>query len=171
MGIISLEKVVGVMMGLEDYIKTWKEDRYKIEIEVFPKSKCPKKAHPSDAGFDVYSMSNLSIKPGEIVVVPLGFRMKFSDKSWAQLCPKSGLSLKGLHVMAGVIDSEYRGEVSAVVINLNQKSGNIIKIEKGDKVAQLIMHPYAKDYFIEKVESIEIDTDRGEGGFNSTGDK
>jgi dUTP pyrophosphatase len=148
-------------------IKEWKIERYKIKVETFQNGQIPKKAHPEeDAGFDFFTPEDTIIKPNEIKSVPLNIKMKFCKESFGKVYPKSGLSLKGLDVMAGVIDSGYRGNVTLVLTNFGKED---IIIKAGEKIAQLVMHPYSSEYYTEEVDKIDKDSDRGEGGFNSTG--
>lgn len=162
-------------LGLIDrlsYIKQWNKNRYTVEIEIMEKGKIPSKAYDTgDAGFDLFTPVDIKIMPGEVLTIPLNFKLKFNKNSFGQIYPKSGLSAKGLQVMAGVVDSSYRGNVCVVISNLNWKNDAGIEIKAGEKVAQLIMHPYSEDYGLQVVEKIEIDTKRGDGGFNSTGSK
>ena len=93
---------------------------------------------------------------------------------------KSGLGSKGLLIYAGVIDQEYRGIPHVIMTNVNiidhlDSEGfpimrtEPIVIKKGEKVAQLIMNPYASQFYIRQVDKVNTETSRGEGGFGSTG--
>lgn len=156
---------------MNKHLMDLREQLFKIEVEVLEGGKLPLKAHASDAGFDLYATEDFCVEPGEVIRHPLKIKLKLPDGSWARVEGKSGLGAKGLLVFAGVIDTGYRGEISAVVTNLNHKSGVPIKIEAGDKVAQLTMNPYNKDYYMVQVANVPNDTDRGSGGFGSTGQK
>ncbi len=154
---------------LNGYINNWKNERYTVEVELGDNAKMPNKAHPvEDAGFDLYTPTNVIIKPGEVKTIPLNFKISFSNKSYGQIAPKSGLASKGLQIMGGIIDSGYRGTVSVIVTNLNW-GNDIISIQAGEKIAQLIMHPYSPDYSLKQVSKIKNNSERGNGGFNSTG--
>ena len=125
----------------------------------------PHYAHPGDAGMDIFSAEETVIKAGEIKSVRTGIKMELPECFVGLVWDKSGLALKnGIKTMAGVIDSGYRGEIGIVLANL---SGQDYKIEKGQKIAQML---------IQKVERMEIEetkelseTKRGEGGFGSSG--
>jgi dUTP pyrophosphatase len=127
----------------------------------------PAYAHPSDAGMDVRSVEELAIAPGKRALVRTGLVMMLPQLYEAQVRPRSGLALKhGITVLntPGTIDSGYRGEVGVVLINLGQEE---FKVAKGDKIAQLVIAPVTQP---EIAEAFDVDeTDRGEGGFGSTG--
>ena len=125
----------------------------------------PKFAHEGDAGMDLYSSEDMEIKPGERVQIPTGIAMHIPDNCVGLIWDKSGLSHKfGLKTLGGVIDSGYRGEIKIGIINL---SNEYYKIEKGHKVAQIIIQEIVRPT-IEEVEDLE-DSSRGENGFGSTG--
>lgn len=125
----------------------------------------PKREHEGDAGLDLYSIMNLEIAPNERVKIGTGIAMSLPLNYVGLLWDKSGLASKeGLKVLGGVIDAGYRGEIIVAIINLSE---NKYKVEKGQKIAQLL---------IQKVELPEVcevseleDTKRGFGGFGSTG--
>lgn len=134
---------------------------------IHPDAVLPAYAHPSDAGMDVRSVEELAIAPGKRALVRTGLVMMLPPLYEAQVRPRSGLALKsGITVLntPGTIDSGYRGEVGVVLINLGQEE---FKVAKGDKIAQLVIAPVTQP---EIVEASDVDeTDRGEGGFGSTG--
>ena len=132
-----------------------------------PAAQLPAYAHPGDAGMDVRSVVDLTIAPGERALVRTGLVLMLPPNAEAQVRPRSGLALKhGVTVLntPGTIDSGYRGEVGVILINLGAEP---FKVEKGMKIAQLVIAPVTQ---AEIVEVSEIDsTDRGAGGFGSTG--
>ena len=134
---------------------------------IHPDAVLPAYAHPSDAGMDVRSVEELAIAPGKRALVRTGLVMMLPPLYEAQVRPRSGLALKhGITVLntPGTIDSGYRGEVGVVLINLGQEE---FTVAKGDKIAQLVIAPVTQP---EIVEAFDVDeTDRGEGGFGSTG--
>ena len=134
---------------------------------IHPDAVLPAYAHPSDAGMDVRSVEDLAIAPGKRALVRTGLVMMLPPLYEAQVRPRSGLALKhGITVLntPGTIDSGYRGEVGVVLINLGQEE---FKVAKGDKIAQLVLAPVTQP---EVAEAFDVDeTDRGEGGFGSTG--
>jgi dUTP pyrophosphatase len=134
---------------------------------IHPDAVLPAYAHPSDAGMDVRSVEELAIAPGKRALVRTGLVMMLPPLYEAQVRPRSGLALKhGITVLntPGTIDCGYRGEVGVVLINLGQEE---FKVAKGDKIAQLVIAPVTQP---EIAEAFDVDeTDRGEGGFGSTG--
>lgn len=157
-----------------------RETTFKIECEVLEEGKLPSKKNPKDCGFDVFATEDVVIYPGQCKKVPLNIKLKLPQGTWANITGKSSLGAKGLLVHAGVIDEEYRGIPHVVMANVNvieaiDEEGfplmrtTPIVVKKGEKLAQLIMNPYSPNFYIEPVNHIEADTDRGEGGFGSTG--
>lgn len=127
----------------------------------------PKYAHENDAGVDLYSTESYMLKPGDRVLVSTGIKIALPPGYEAQIRPRSGLALKyGITVCntPGTIDSGYRGEIKVILINLGKKE---FKIEKGMKIAQMIVNKVEKIEF-EEVPKLDK-TKRNEGGFGSTG--
>ena len=135
--------------------------------KVHPDAVLPAYAHPSDAGMDVRSVEDLVIAPGGRALVRTGLVMLLPPMYEAQVRPRSGLALKsGVTVLntPGTIDSGYRGEVGVILANFGDAD---FQVKKGDKVAQIVIAPVTQP---EIVETDEVDeTDRGAGGFGSTG--
>jgi len=153
---------------------------FEIKVKVEEGGLLPFKARQSDAGFDVYATSDITIYPGQVVKHPLNIRLKLPAGTWAEVTSKSGLGAKGLLVYAGVIDEEYRGIVHVIMSNLNLIEGldeqgiplmrtEPIVIKKGEKLAQVILNPYNSSFYMTQVEELDMNTSRGEGGFGSTG--
>ena len=134
---------------------------------VHPDAVLPAYAHPSDAGMDVRSVDDLVIPPGGRALVHTGLVMLLPPMHEAQVRPRSGLALKhGVTVLntPGTIDSGYRGEVGVILANFGSAD---FEVRKGDKIAQLVIAPVLQPEVVE-VETID-ETDRGAGGFGSTG--
>lgn len=132
-----------------------------------PDAILPAYAHPGDAGMDVRSVEEVTIEPGGRKLVRTGLVMMLPPGYEAQVRPRSGLALKnGVTVLntPGTIDEGYRGEVGIILANFGQEP---FKVEKGAKIAQMVVVPCTR---AEIVETAEIDaTERGAGGFGSTG--
>ncbi len=127
----------------------------------------PDYAHHGDAGVDLYSVIDCIVKPGERILVNTGIQIALPIGYEAQVRPKSGLALKhGISVCntPGTVDAGYRGEVCVIVINHGDKE---FHIEKGSKIAQMVIKKVEKAEF-EEVEELD-ETSRNEGGFGSTG--
>lgn len=128
----------------------------------------PSYAHEGDAGLDLFSREEVVLKPFERKLVGTGIKVEIPRGYAGFVQPKSGRAAKeGLSIVntPGLIDSGYRGEVKAILINLDPEKEIVIK--KGEKIAQLV---------IQKVETVSVmeveelsETSRGEGGFGSTG--
>jgi dUTP pyrophosphatase len=131
---------------------------------VHPEAKLPVYGHPGDAGLDLFSVIDRALAPGEVFAVPTGIQVAIPTGFVGLIWDKSGLSLKRVHRLAGVVDAGYRGEVQVVMINL---SPDPFAVRKGMKIAQMLIQPVAA---LRVVESDNLDdTSRGEGGFGSTG--
>jgi dUTP pyrophosphatase len=131
---------------------------------IHPDAKIPVYGHPGDAGMDLYAVVDRTLAPGEVFAVPTGIQVAIPAGSVGLIWDKSGLSFKGVHRLAGVVDAVYRGEVQVVMINLGKEP---FAVMKGMKIAQMLIQPVTG---VRIVESETLDgTSRGEGGFGSTG--
>jgi len=129
----------------------------------------PSYAKPGDAGMDLYSTESVGIEAGERGLVKTGIALELPKGTEAQIRPRSGLALKkGLTVLntPGTIDEGYRGEVGVILIN---HSNEIVFIQKGDRIAQMVINKF-ESVKVEEIETLS-ETERGAGGFGSTGDK
>lgn len=125
----------------------------------------PHYAHEGDAGIDLRAAEEIVIKPGENKTVATGVKMAIPNGYVGLVWDKSGHASKNsIKSMAGVIDSGYRGEIRIVLINLGKED---FKITKDMKIAQILFQPVTRANLI-LTESLD-DTNRGEGGFGSTG--
>ena len=138
----------------------------KIKIQKTRDTKTPNYAHQGDAGLDIYSAEkNYILKPKERKGFLTGIKMEIPSGYVGLVWDKSGLAVKyGIKIMAGVIDSTYRGEIVIILINTGNEN---YLVEKNTKIAQML---------IQKVEQVEIEevenlneTKRGKSGFGSTG--
>ncbi|TSC59584.1 MAG: dUTP pyrophosphatase [Parcubacteria group bacterium Gr01-1014_107] len=122
-------------------------------------------AHPDDGCFDLYAAGEITIRPGERISIPTGFKMEIPAGYVGFVWDKSSLSHKnGLKTLGGVIDAGFRGEVKIGMINLSDKP---YIFKKNDKVAQMAIQK-REDIVIEEVEEL-AESLRGERGFGSTG--
>ena len=128
----------------------------------------PSYAHVGDAGADVYSVAEVTLEPLGRAAIPTGLAVDIPIGYEIQVRPKSGLALKhGVTVLntPGTIDAGYRGEIQILMINLGTESYTFLK---GQKVAQLVLKPVLQANYVEG----ELgSSDRGSGGFGSTGIK
>ena len=127
----------------------------------------PVRGSPDSAGFDLASAEATVIKAGGKGIVKTDLSIACPPGTYARIAPRSGLAVKKfIDVGAGVVDADYRGPVGVVLFNFGSED---FVVEKGDRVAQLILE---KISMVEAVEVDELtDTQRGSGGFGSTGVK
>ena len=98
-------------------------------------AKLPVYQHPGDAGMDLFAAEEVSLGAGEVKPVPTGIKMAIPEGYVGLIWDKSGISLQGVHRLAGVVDAGYRGEVKVVMINLGKLP---FAIKKGMKIAQML---------------------------------
>lgn len=134
---------------------------------VHPDAVVPAYAHPSDAGMDLRSVEDLVVAPGGRALVHTGLVVNLPPAYEAQVRPRSGLALRhGVTVLntPGTIDAGYRGEIGVILANFGAVP---FSVSKGDRIAQLVVAPVLQP---EVFEAFDVDsTDRGSGGFGSTG--
>ena len=127
----------------------------------------PTHSHEGDAGVDLRTSTDFKLQSGERRLVPTGIAVAIPQSYVGLVCPRSGMAVKyGISVVngPGVVDSGYRGELKVALINHGADS---VSFERGDRIAQLLVVPVAVP---ELTEVVELPTsDRGEGGFGSTG--
>ena len=150
--------------------------------KLHPHAKEPFRATTSDAGYDLFSTEYVTLEPFQRKLISTGINMEIPEGFYGRIAPRSGLACKkGIDVMAGVIDSGYRGEVKVLLINFNFEGYNLkpnafeamfgsvnrTEIKPGERIAQLI---------IEKCHTVEWKpmktlegSQRGEQGFGSSG--
>ena len=125
----------------------------------------PRYAHDGDAGMDLFAAEDYIVGAGERVLVSTGIAMELPEGYWANIRGKSGLAWKkGICILGGVIEHGYRGEYGVVVLNTSSEE---FVINKGDKVAQVVVAPVATAE-VEVVDELG-ESERGSGGFGSTG--
>ena len=142
-----------------------------MKIRIINKSphSLPKYETENSAGMDIraFIKNNINLKPLDRTIVTTGLYLSLPKGYEAQVRPRSGLAIKkGITVLnsPGTIDSDYRGEIGVILINL---SNEVFTIKNGDRVAQLIIAKYTSVIW-EEAEQLE-DSSRGSGGFGSTG--
>jgi dUTP pyrophosphatase len=129
----------------------------------------PSPASPGSAGFDLRAAvdGEVVIRPGERLLVPTGLVLEIPPGWEGQVRPRSGLALRhGIAIVnaPGTIDSDYRGEVGVILINLGETP---FPVKRGDRIAQLVLSPVQRVEW-EEAEELE-ESGRGDGGFGSTG--
>ena len=131
----------------------------------------PKYETPGSSGMDIaaHIAENITINPGEKALIPTGFSLAIPHGFEVQIRPRSGLAAKkSITVLntPGTIDADYRGEVKVILINLSKEK---FIVRNGERIAQMVVCPIAQVQLDEVKELFE--TDRGSGGFGSTGTK
>jgi len=134
-------------------------------------AKLPTRAYEGDLGFDLYALEDMELPAVSedggipVVLIRTGIAVEFPPGWGGFIKDRSSVAVKKkLHVIAGVIDNGYRGEIKVAIVNL---SGKVQKVEKGERIAQLvpvILYPYD----IQEADALS-ETQRGEGGFGSSG--
>tara|TARA_Y100000389_G_scaffold45476_2_gene40292 strand:+ start:1069 stop:1512 length:444 start_codon:yes stop_codon:yes gene_type:complete len=120
------------------------------------------------AGYDMYSAVDISIPPGERKVIYTKIKAAIPYGYYGRIADRSSVAVKnGVHVFAGVIDSDYRGEIMVCLYNSNSKE---FAIKKGDRISQLILEKIILPQVVVVDDENDLgDTNRGDGGFGSTG--
>lgn len=116
------------------------------------------------AGHDICSIEDVVLPPRQSVLVSTGIAIQLPENTYGQIAPRSGLSVKGVDVGAGVIDEDYRGEIKVLLRN---QSDQEIRLQKSERIAQLLVLPVL--YPLVVGSSDLSDTERGENGFGSSG--
>ena len=141
------------------------EQRHLSFKRLDPRATLPSRGSSQAAGLDIYSIEDVAIEPKQRALVRTGLAVAIPAGYYGRVAPRSGLATKkGLHVLAGVIDADYRGEIGCLLYNAGDET---IHLSTPSKICQLIIE---KIITPSAVWADEIsDTDRGSGGFGSTG--
>mgnify|MGYP000889899173 CR=1 FL=1 len=126
--------------------------------------KIPTRAHPTDSGLDLFAASGAVIHPGMTCRIRTGIAVAIPEGFEGQVRPRSSLASRGVYALLGTIDQGYRGEIGVILTNISTER---YQVHEGDRVAQLVVCPVALP--VPVVVSILDDTERGQGGFGSTG--
>jgi dUTP pyrophosphatase len=162
---------------LSETLKQLEEELYSSSIKsellvqkIHEDAILPSYAYPTDSGFDLCSVEEISIEPFGRALIPTGLRFNIPSGFEIQVRPKSGLAIKeGITVLntPGTVDQGYNGELKVIVFNTNNKP---FTIKNKMKIAQAVLCPVASGNFVTIVEVDNVEeTDRGENGFGSTG--
>jgi dUTP pyrophosphatase len=130
----------------------------------------PSQGSRFSAGIDLYASHSVIIPPWERKLINTGLLVQHIEpEHYLRVAPRSGLSVKGIDVGAGVIDSDYRGQIKVILINSSSKE---YSVTSGDRIAQAIMEKCTilnTIYINEEIHTFNFDKERGSGGFGSTG--
>lgn len=140
--------------------------KYKLKIKKLDSAaKIPEKAYSEDAGFDLYSNSSIILNSGDTAIIKTGIAVEIPKWFCGIIKDRSGVAAKRqIETLAGVIDSSYRGEIGIVMHNVSKEPRPILK---GEKIAQMLIVE-VPEVEIEVIDNLST-TERGEGGFGSTG--
>ena len=144
-------------------LKVWFGDNPEsLEIITYSKSEVH---YVTRVSTDFYGDNYVTLHPGHRIQIPTGIFIEVPKGYEIQVRPRSGKSFKkGLNVILGTIDSNYRGEIKVIVHNI---SNEVFTITEGEEIAQIVLCPVVHDWETYEVEKLS-DTTRGEGGFGST---
>lgn len=122
---------------------------------------------PGDAGYDLYALEGCTLPPGERALIRTGLHVEIPNQHVGLIKDRSSMALAGLHVMGGVIDSSYRGELKILLLNTNQTE---YAVSPGQKIAQMVVVSYYAEpvTVVDQLEQLS-ESDRGASGFGSTG--
>ena len=126
----------------------------------------PTRAHHDDAGLDLRAATDITIPSGAHALVPTGTAVAIPTGHVGMICPRSGLAAKHRVTVLnapGIIDAGYRGEIGVILINHGRATA---RISRGDRIAQLVITPFAH---LTPIAQALTTTDRGDSGFGSTG--
>ena len=135
-----------------------------VNVKLDDGAKMPTKAHTSDAGFDLYTPYEFTVKAGESAVVFTGVHMVIPRGWCGLLVSKSGLNTKNDIQTTGLVDADYTGGIVVKVMNHGMKDYHF---DKGDKVSQIVILPVC-DVVLEETDYLPF-TERGDKGFGSSG--
>lgn len=145
----------------------WREEMIiKLKVKRLTNTaKLPTQGSEFAAGYDLYASEISELSSGKVSKIKTGISIEIPDGYVALVWPRSGLACKdGVIVLAGVIDSDYRGEV---IVALSTIKDEVIYINRGERIAQILIQKI-ENYGVEEVEELSA-SERGEGGFGSSG--
>ena len=138
--------------------------RTTIKVKLDPGAKMPTRAHPNDAGLDIYAAEDAIIRAGSYAVIETGVHIEIPRGYVGMMTSKSGLMSSHALTCRGTIDADYTGSIKAVIFN---HGSQIFSVHAGDKITQLVIGPIITPE-LELVDELP-ETERGAAGFGSTG--
>ena len=134
--------------------------------KIHPNAKTPERKTAGSAGYDLTTVEDVVLPAHQSVLISTGVKIELPKRTYGQIAPRSGLSVKGIDVGAGIIDEDYRGEIKVLLRN---HSDDDIELPCESRIAQLLVLPVCyPDLNLVDQEALES-TERGAGGFGSTG--
>eukprot|EP00798_Chlamydomonas_sp_ICE-L_P017737 gene17737-24097_t len=143
---------------------TTNNERLRVQL-LNDRARAPERKTPGAAGYDMHACEAVTVMPSSWGLVDTGIAIAIPAGTYGRVAPRSGLAVRGVHVGAGVIDEDYRGPVK--VLLFNHSSTDCLKVEIGDRIAQLVLEVIRTPDVV-VVDTLD-ETTRGEGGFGSTG--
>lgn len=142
------------------------KDLQQLEIlRLNPDAILPVRAHPDDAGLDLYSLEDVILQPSQGKVTRTGIAIALAPGYVGLISDRSSLAKRGVKTAGGIIDAGYRGEIHIVLWNI---SAEAIHLCRGERIAQLLILPIATPK-VKEVDKFHVETFRGDKGFGSTG--
>ena len=139
---------------------------HELRVErIHPAAKLPQQAHSGDLGLDLSCVQDITLEPMQRSSIATGLIVHFPAGWGAYIKDRSSLAVRGLHCLAGVIDSGYRGEIKVLMINLGHEPQTL---RAGERIAQLVPTP-THSWSVTETGAAQTATERGSGGFGSTG--
>jgi len=141
-----------------------------VKIKIKPlreDCKLPERKTSGASCLDLYACMDVTMYPNDTRIIRTGFALELPPGVEGQIRPRSGLASRGIAAHFGTIDSDYRGEVKVILINMSKKKH---EIRSGDRIAQLAINSTVTDKLVFLVTECLSETKRGEKGFGSTGD-
>ncbi len=133
-------------------------------LRISSQATLPTRAHPDDAGLDLYNLEDVLLEGGQGKVVKTGIALAIPTGHVGMVADRSSLAKKGIKSAGGIIDAGYRGEVHIVLWNLSKEA---VQLKSGERIAQLLILPIATPA-VQEVQTLD-ETQRGKNGFGSTG--
>lgn len=133
-------------------------------LRMHPNTIIPVRGTDGSAGYDLFTVTEVTLAPGDRMAIPLGFATDMPREIHGRIESRSGMALRGLVVLTGVIDSDYRGEWKVIMQNFSTEE---VVFPPGARIAQVVFRPTMRVAFSD-AESLSV-TSRDAGGFGSTG--
>ncbi len=164
-----LDAVQGRQAAQKFTMSRFDEPKCRVRIKLdHPLAKQPSKSRPGDSAFDLYSVEDVWVRPGEVVPVSVGIKLAIPPGWYGKIRGRSGLACKSAQPFGGQIDENFRGVLKVLLYNGRQgDESESIQIKAGDRAAQIVFHRVEPTEFV-VVDKLD-DTERGEAGFGSSG--
>lgn len=145
---------------------TFNLPRQTIRVQtIFEDIELPKTVTPLSIGHDFYAPKTVCLEKMATLKICTGIKMQLPPHLWMQIHPRSSYACRGISVEGGIIDSDYRGEITVIVRNL---SNDRFVIKKGERFCQGVFHPAIR-VNMKKIDNVDTNTMRGTGGLGSSG--